>query len=406
MKGGKISMRFQGDFETFKFVDHGGKIQSVMDYIEGESIFYKIQNSVQFSKAQLLKWLNELCMQLEYYHKYKHHAYQYLNPYTIIVTKDQQIRLLNMDSKENEDILIYIQKAVIKNLFYYQSNSKRNKIYTDYYSLGKLLQFLLSSGDFTPCLKIRETRIFSKIIQKCLSNDSENQFQNMKQLQNKFPKVKEVPQKNNKELWKQRIKPKKLIFMILSIVIIGEIGYLSSRRLFTSDQNKIENRSNGDASINESIDEKEQRVLLESGMVMLAVSENLELSGELFEQISETDSLGEDYGKLVAYYRGELSLTEEDIQTLLQKLEKQGKNAIENKAIYHIHMLNIIRGYHKLHTEESNKLLINSMEEYMNLEEVANDNSQYIQEMLGYLLQANIQIEEWGEAQKIIEIMK
>ena len=402
MKGGKISMRFQGDFETFKFVDHGGQIQSVMDYIEGESLFYKIQNSVQFSKAQLFKWLNELCMQLEYYHKYKHHAYQYLNPYTIIITKDHRIRLLNMDSKENEDILIYIQKAVIKDLFYYQSNSKRNKIYTDYYSLGKLLQFLLSSGDFTPRLKVRETRIFSTIIQKCLSDDSENQFQNMKQLQKKFPKVKEVSKKNSKELCKKSVKNKKSILIMFSVVMIGVIGYLSSSQLFNRDQNKIEHRSNGD----ESIDEKEQRVVLESGIVMLAMLEDLESCGELFEQISAVNSLGEKYGKLVAYYSGELSLTEEDIQSLLQEMDTQGEKEIENEAIYRIHMLNIIRGYHRLHTEESSTLLINSMEEYMDLGKITSGNFQYTQEILGYLLQANIQVGEWEEAQKIIEIME
>ena len=402
MKGGKISMRFQGDFETYKFVDHGGKIQSVLDYIEGESLFYKIQNSVQFSKAQLFKWLNELCMQLEYYHKHKHHAYQYLNPYTIIITKDHRIRLLNLDSKENEDILIYIQKVVIRDLFYYQSNSKRNKIYTDYYSLGKLLQFLLSCGNFIPRLKVRETRIFSKIIQKCLSNDSETQFQNMKQLQKKFPKVKEVPQKNSKEICRQSVKSKKNVLIMLSVVMITGIGYLSSSRLFTSDQNKIEHRSNGD----ESSDEKKQRVLLESGIVMLAMLEDLELSGELFEQIFAVNSLAEKYGKLVAYYSGEMSLTEEDIQSLLQEMDTQGKKEIENEAIYRIHKFNIIRGYHRLHTEESNKLLINSMEEYMDSGKITGQNSQYTQEILGYLLQANIQVGEWEEAQKIIEIME
>lgn len=192
MKGGRISMQFQGEFETLKMIEQGGKVNCYTEYAEGELLMSLVRRKEVIAKSQLWKWLNEICVQVNAYHRCYHRAYQYINPYTILVCKDQSIKLLDLESRENENILIYLQKNIIRESFSRSGNLKKSRIYTDFYSFGKTLQFILSKGNIFPQVNFLESHQLSKIIKKSLEELSENTFQNFKEIQKQLPKIKEI----------------------------------------------------------------------------------------------------------------------------------------------------------------------------------------------------------------------
>lgn len=185
-------MRFQGEFETLKMVSQGGKVRCSTELVEGQLLMYLIRNEEEIIKNQLWLWLHNLCIEIEAYHRCYHRAYQYINPYTILIIKNQEIKLLDLDAQENEMVLLYMQKSIIRESFSKNGNIKRTKIYNDFYSLGRTLQFLLSQGNVIPQINVIESYQLSKIIKKCLEEPSENTYQNLKEIQNQLPRIKKV----------------------------------------------------------------------------------------------------------------------------------------------------------------------------------------------------------------------
>ncbi len=183
-------MWFQGEFETFKMIEQDGKVTCCTDYTDGCLLIRLIQRNEIIDKNQLWKWLNEICYQLDAYHRCYHRAYQYVNPYTILVSKEKTIKLLDLDTQENEKVLIYLQRSIIRESFSKGGNIKRTRICADYYSLGRTLQFIVAQGNIIPSINVMESYSLSKIINKCLEETSEIAFQNIKEIQKQLPKIK------------------------------------------------------------------------------------------------------------------------------------------------------------------------------------------------------------------------
>lgn len=183
-------MQFQGRFETLKMVEQGNKVYCNTDSCEGKLLIYLIRKGELISKEQLVMWLRDLCSQLENYHRFRHRAYQYVNPYAVVVTGNNEIKLLDLDAEENESVLIYLQKSIIRESFGKTSGIRRTRIPTDYYSIGRTLQFIISQGNIVPPINFIESYTFSKIIRRCLEETSENQYQNIKEIQEQIPKIK------------------------------------------------------------------------------------------------------------------------------------------------------------------------------------------------------------------------
>ncbi len=187
-----MSMRFQGEFETIKMIEQAGKVTCCTEHAEGQLLMYYIHKKEPIEKEQLWRWLHSICTQLYAYHRCYHRAYQYVNPYTFLLTNENTIKLLDLDDQSNESVLIYLQKNIIRESFSRANSLKRTKVYTDFYGFGKTLQFILSQGNVTPQVNRAESYKLSKIIKKCLENTSEITFQNIKEIQNQLPKIKKT----------------------------------------------------------------------------------------------------------------------------------------------------------------------------------------------------------------------
>lgn len=180
-------------YEVIRFVERGNHCHPVMDCVPGQLLIYRVQQESKVEKNQIFKWLKELAEQLEFYHRWKRdQPYRYLNPYSVLVTKDEEIVLLDMEAQSNEFVLRNMQKQAMRNHFvkpivHMKENTRQQQ---DLYAYGKTVQFLLANVSASPALTKREEYRLSKVIEKCLGEHPKKKYEEVGQIQKELPVVK------------------------------------------------------------------------------------------------------------------------------------------------------------------------------------------------------------------------
>lgn len=181
-------------YEVIRFIECGNRCHPAMDCISGQLLIYRVQQYPDMEKDKVLGWIRQLAEQLELYHRCKNnHPYRYLNPYSVLVTKDEEIVLLDMEAKSNEFVLRNMQKQAMRSHFvkpivHMKENTRQT---LDLYSFGKTVQFLLASINIRPALTKREEYRLVKIIEKCLGEHPKKQFHEVSQMKKELPVIKE-----------------------------------------------------------------------------------------------------------------------------------------------------------------------------------------------------------------------
>lgn len=190
-------------YEVIRFIEHGNRCHPTMDCISGQLLIYRVQQYPEMEKNKVFGWIKQLAEQLELYHRCKNnHPYRYLNPYSVLVTKDENIALLDMEAKSNEFVLRNMQKQAMRSHFvkpivHIKENTRQA---LDLYSYGKTVQFLLANISIRPALTKREEYRLAKVIEKCLGEHPKKQFGELSQMRKELPVIKE----RNTGVWKRR----------------------------------------------------------------------------------------------------------------------------------------------------------------------------------------------------------
>lgn len=177
-------------YDVLRLIEHNAKCYVSSEYVEGKPLIQWLKYHPNFSKEQLFMWIHELAKQLEYIHKcHGNPCYRYVNPYSIIVTEEKAIYLLDMNAQSNEKQLFLMRRRNIREHFlpaeapYYQTES----ISLDIYGLGKTIQYLLSVSDPEPRLTRWEEIRFQKIISKCLNRHSKKTYHQVSEIRRQLP---------------------------------------------------------------------------------------------------------------------------------------------------------------------------------------------------------------------------
>lgn len=185
-------MHEQKSYEVIRLIEHDGRCRISMDYVKGELLVKELQRSPPIDKALLYKWFRCLAVQIEQYHRCrKHQCYRYLNPYSVLVTEEQSLLLLDMEAQSNAFVIKSMQQRVMREHFVkpIAGMKEENKTAIDLYSLGKTIQFILAHTVAEPSLsRIEEIRL-SHIIQKCLGTNPKRKYENLKQVQKELRKT-------------------------------------------------------------------------------------------------------------------------------------------------------------------------------------------------------------------------
>jgi len=179
-----VDLSIQDHYDVLKFIEHGGRCRPAMDYIQGELLIYRLKRCKEMEKALLFEWMRELLCQLEHFHKcFSNQGYRYVNPYSVLVTAEGKLLLLDLKAESNEFVLRNMQKRAmrehfVKPIVHIRENTR---ISLDLYGYAKTIQFILANVHVEPSLTSREENRLEKIIDKCLCKNSKKQYEDLKQ---------------------------------------------------------------------------------------------------------------------------------------------------------------------------------------------------------------------------------
>ena len=90
-------------YEVLRFVEKGTECQSGIDCLQGELLIYYLRDNTQLDKAVLFEWFRQIAGEIRKYQQSRRgQNYRCLTPYSIVVTEEGELLLLNPDAQENE----------------------------------------------------------------------------------------------------------------------------------------------------------------------------------------------------------------------------------------------------------------------------------------------------------------
>ena len=188
------SMRSYG---VWKLVEHDGVGHLSVDEVEGTLLIYRIQEEKCMEKERVIKWIRQLVTQLDLYQRSGENpeqirCYRYLNPYSVLITGEDQVMLLNLEDPKNEFVMKNMQKRSMRHHFVraVQTFGENSKIAVDLYGLGKTVQFLLACTESLPGFRFWEEYQLTRFIQKCLQTEEKKRYGNLKEALKDLPKEK------------------------------------------------------------------------------------------------------------------------------------------------------------------------------------------------------------------------
>lgn len=214
-------MEEKRNYEILKFVMHGDKCYMSTDIVKGKPLIVWLKYHAHITKEQFYEWARQIIADLDHFHRCRGNpCYQYVNPYSVIVGEDRKVYLLDLASKEQEDMMHLMQRRYVRENFlspenqYYQKPEEKE----DIYGFGKMIQYVLSSVELEPELKFLESVRIQKIITRCLDKQGKKRYQKLSDLSGQF------------SLSEKRNGSKKIMYVMIALAVIGLL-VLSGNRI-------------------------------------------------------------------------------------------------------------------------------------------------------------------------------
>ena len=214
-------MEEKRNYEILKFVMHGDKCYMSTDIVKGKPLIVWLKYHAHITKEQFYEWARQIIADLDHFHRCRGNpCYQYVNPYSVIVGEDRKVYLLDLASKEQEDMMHLMQRRYVRENFlspenqYYQKSEEKE----DIYGFGKTIQYVLSSVELEPKLKFLESVRIQKIITRCLDKQGKKRYQKLSDLSGQFT------------LSEKRNGSKKIMYAMIALAVTGLL-VLSGNRI-------------------------------------------------------------------------------------------------------------------------------------------------------------------------------
>lgn len=362
-------------YEVMKFVEYGKKCYVSTDYVTGRTLTQYLKYHPCISKEQLFLWLGEIVRQLERFHRCRGNpCYQYVNPYSVIITAEEKLLLLDVGSGKQEELLRMMQRRSIRENFlaehnlYYQKNNEE----ADIYGLGKTMQYILATAEPEPALTKREEIVFRKIIFRCINQHSKKKYQTIQEISEHFPKIRE-------KHCKKSFTEKRKVMLTAAAVTVAllaagltftetkDTGHLVKKE---GEQQESEQQEEGRQQQKGEQIPTEREIQLQFDMAMLYFVDmkEYEKSRKLFADIKEEYGLAEYYEELCSYLlQGDKKTGTEGLDRLLIKITEAIPDE-ETSAYY----FSILEGYALLDIKKSANSIIDLGEKCLALEDWKN----------------------------------
>lgn len=177
-------------YDVLRLIEHNQVCYVSSEYARGKPLPRWLKYHPCVKKEELFKLISDIAGQLSQIHRCRENpCYQYVNPYSIIVSEDGQVRFLDVNAGSNGEQLRIMQRRTVREHFlppeepYYQKAS----VELDIYGFGRTLQYVLAETEAEPPLRRTEEARFQKIISRCLDRHSKRPFQSVSDIQKMIP---------------------------------------------------------------------------------------------------------------------------------------------------------------------------------------------------------------------------
>lgn len=175
-------------YEVLRFIEHGSQCRQSMDYVQGTILIYYLRDSPQVEKSVLFGWFMQIGTSLDQYRRCrKGQPYRYLNPYSILVSEEGRLLLLDPDSPENDFILKRMQQRAVRAHFVKPAlDAGRRGTGGDLFGFGRTVQFMLACTHVSPPLTRREEMCLMRFIDRCTVNEKKR-YEDVRQALDELP---------------------------------------------------------------------------------------------------------------------------------------------------------------------------------------------------------------------------
>ena len=178
-------------YDVLRLIEHGQMCYISSEYVGGKVLAVWLKAHPNITKERLFSLIRNITNQLCMIHRCRIKPYyQYVNPYSVVVTEEGELYFLDLEAGSNEEQLRLMQRRAVREAFlppgeaYYQKAT----LELDIYGLGKTIQYLLAVTKPIPALCKREERKFLRIISRCLNDNSRLSYKNISEIRRSIPK--------------------------------------------------------------------------------------------------------------------------------------------------------------------------------------------------------------------------
>lgn len=181
-------------YEVLKFIEHGTHCRRSLDCVQGISLIRHIKMKRRMDRRGMLAWIRDIAICVDQYHRSgSGQDYRYLNPYSIIVTEEEGLRLLDLEAPDNASVIKQMQTGAVRDHFVrpvYELGISRNHE-ADLFAYGKTIQFMLAYTEVRPALTRLEEMKLRRVISRC-TGESGKRYGDFEQVLKALPQIPEA----------------------------------------------------------------------------------------------------------------------------------------------------------------------------------------------------------------------
>ena len=190
LAGFAVGKQHMGEmYEVLRFIEHGSQCRQSMDYVQGTILIYYLRDNPQMDKSVLFGWFMQLGTGLDQYRRCRRgQPYRYLNPYSILVSEEGRMLLLDPDAPENEFVRKKMQQRAVRAHFVKPvvEAGRTGTESCDLFGFGRTVQFMLACIRVSPELTRREERRLLRFIDHCTVNEKKR-YQDVREAMGDLP---------------------------------------------------------------------------------------------------------------------------------------------------------------------------------------------------------------------------
>lgn len=389
-------MTEEKEYTIIRFSKQGSQCHRIEDVAVGISLLQCVKEMC-VSKAIFYKWFSSLAEQLELYQKNAKAPYGHVNPYAVIIDNEGVSSLLDVEAKENAELLKRMQKKSARIAFDKDYVFLPTEAEEDIYGFGRLLLFVMEKAKFTEAFHYWEKIKLNRLVNKCVRG-KEGSMVTLKKCRNELVQL-------SRHCEKRRGDAGKKIGIIIGVCMIMSFCVMRVRDLKPITEVPLEVMEKTQAEIVEQ-NKEEEFLMLELAMLYYAEMEDCMRARDTVEKIQNPSDIAEWYLKIFDYIQNGNDVDDEVWNAIRNELPDGLKQiGVEHRLEYYFPILDACK---LKHTQESQGVIC-EIGEMLRRNRVWNgldNNLENEKKICHYMSEAFEQLEQWENVRKEYELLK